>query len=259
MHAREIERLTGVARKACDAASSELAARFGARIDSSIKPDGTLVTEADRAAEEAILGVLRQEDPGAAVLTEESGALGEGADRWIVDPLDGTARFARGHASWGPLLAREAGGEVVACALATPAREASYWAGRGLGAWRDGRRLRVSSVDRWEEAILAIGSLPRLLAAPCADGAMRLARACSYCAAGGDLAGAIMVASGQAEVWIECGVHPWDTAPMGLLVREAGGTATDLTDHRRLGAGSAILLSNGALHDHALRALLADG
>lgn len=254
----EIGRLVEIAREAVDRASRELLERFGRRIGSSVKADGTLVTEADHAAEGAILEALRARDPDATVLTEESGAIGAGGAggaRWVVDPLDGTARFARRHRSWGPLIARERDGEVVACALALPAMGECYWAGLGMGAWKDGERLRVSEVSEWEGAILAMGSLPRLLAAPCAEGIVELARSCAYASAGGDLTGATLVASGRAEAWIECGVQPWDIAPMGLLVTEAGGRATVLTGEARVGAGSAILVSNGRLHEHALRAV----
>ncbi|MFG0274112.1 MAG: inositol monophosphatase family protein [Phycisphaerales bacterium] len=260
----EIERLSAAARAAVAAASGELLARFRRRIDTRTKADGSLVTEADHAAEGAILAVLREQDPGAAILTEESGAH-DGAHasaerRWIVDPLDGTSRFARAHRAWGPLIACEREGQVVACALAMPALDEAYWAGLGLGAWRGDERLTVSAERDWSRSILAMGALPRLLQAPCADGVLSLARSCAYAAAGGDLTGATLVASGRAEVWIECGVQPWDIAPMGLLVTEAGGRATNLSGHARMGAhpggSSAILVSNSALHDHALAAIL---
>jgi len=256
--ATEIERLVQIARDAAQAASAQLLRRFRAPLESSVKADGSLVTEADHAAERAILDVLRAADPDASVLTEESGSLdGDASARWVIDPLDGTSRFARGHRSWGPLIAREQDGRVVACALALPAMEESYWAGLGLGAWGNGSRLRVSSVGVWAEAIFAMGALPRLLQTPAASGVTTLARTCSYASAGGDLMGATLVASGRAEVWLECGVQPWDIAPMGLLVTEAGGKATDLTGDARLGPGSAMLVSNGALHDEALGALAA--
>jgi histidinol-phosphatase len=258
----EIERLAAIARDAADAASRALLARFRRRIDSSTKADGSLVTEADHAAEAAILEILRARDPDAAILTEESGAHDGAERRWVVDPLDGTSRFARAHRSWGPLIACERAGDVVACALALPALDESYWAARGLGAWRGDERLYVSTEGDWPRAIMAMGALPRLLQAPCAEGVLALARSCSYATAGGDLSGATLVASGRAEVWIECGVQRWDIAPMGLLVTEAGGSATDLSGHPRMGAhpggASAILISNGALHQHALAALVGD-
>lgn len=254
---KEIDRLVQIAREAAEAASAALLRRFREPLESSVKADGSLVTEADHAAERAVLEVLRASDPDASVLTEESGSIdGDGSARWVIDPLDGTSRFARGHRSWGPLIAREQDGAVVACALALPAMEESYWAGLGLGAWGNGSRLSVSDVGAWPEAIFAMGALPRLLQTPAANGVATLARTCAYASAGGDLMGATLVASGRAEVWLECGVQPWDIAPMGLLVTEAGGMAIDLTGDARLGAGSAMLVSNGALHEEALGALL---
>ena len=66
-----------IAREACDAAVRELSARFGRSVESAVKPDGSLVTEADHAAERAILDVLAREDPGAGILAEESGVIHE--------------------------------------------------------------------------------------------------------------------------------------------------------------------------------------
>jgi len=274
MPSHDIPALVMIAREACDAAVRELSSRFGRSVESAVKPDGSLVTEADHAAERAILDVLAREDLTAGILAEESGVISEKAGaadgddeeggRWIVDPLDGTSRFARGHPAWGPLIARERGGRVVACALAVPGWGVSYWAGMGEGAWRgtaespEGEKLRVSGVSEWGESVLAVGGLPRLLRTPAGPGAVELMRDCSYCSAGGDLSGAALVASGRAEAWIECGVAPWDTAPMGLLVTEAGGEATELTGHPSFGAGSALLVSNGAVHERVLRALTGD-
>jgi hypothetical protein len=95
-------------------------------------------TQADRDAEAAILDILRRVFPEHATLAEESGAEGAGRDRWIVDPLDGTRGFARGGTFWGPLVAYERDGRVLAGAMALPALRETYWAGRGMGAGATG-------------------------------------------------------------------------------------------------------------------------
>ncbi|HYS79764.1 MAG TPA: inositol monophosphatase family protein, partial [Anaeromyxobacteraceae bacterium] len=109
------------ARRAVEAASHAALVHFrrGVRVD--LKPDRSPVTVADRESEAAILQEIRRSFPGHAVLGEETGMhAGAAATRWIVDPLDGTRGFTRGEALWGPLVALEHEGEVVAGAMALP-------------------------------------------------------------------------------------------------------------------------------------------
>jgi histidinol-phosphatase len=223
------------------------------------KADGSPVTQADRAAEAAILDVLRWHFPRHAILAEESGAHGPNTTdhpTWIVDPLDGTYAFLRGSHVWGPLVALSIHGEVVVGAMALPALKEAYWAGQGLGAWCNDARLQVSAVADWSEAALALGSVRPLLAGPHAAGVAQLMRTAHRTYAPGDLGGAALVLGGQADVWLESGVDVWDLAPFRILVTEAGGRFTDLTGGKDLGAGGAVV-SNGHLHDHVLAQLIA--
>jgi len=134
------------ARLAAEAGATAAMHYFRKALDVKMKPDETPVTIADHASEAAILKVLRNADPDCAILTEESGALGSGETRWIVDPLDGTKGFARGGIFWGPLVALEHEGQIIAGAMVIPALQQRYYAGKGLGAYRNGERLQVSTV-----------------------------------------------------------------------------------------------------------------
>jgi histidinol-phosphatase len=219
------------------------------------KSDGTAVTVADAESEAAILAVIRGAFPGHAVLTEESGMLGEpGTTRWIVDPLDGTLGFSRGGQFWGPLVALEHEGRVVAGAMALPALQETYWAGRGMGAWRDGERLAVSEVSDWGRATLVLGEMGRLLEGSSEAGVLSLLRTARQTRCPGDLAGAAAVLNGRAEAWLEAGVKPWDVAAVAVLVEEAGGRFTDFAGAASIESGEAVA-SNGRLHAHVLRHL----
>jgi histidinol-phosphatase len=224
-----------------------------------LKPDRTPVTAADRDAEAAILGAIRERFPGHAVLAEETGAHeGSAASRWIVDPLDGTRGFSRGGSFWGPLVALEHEGEIVAGAMALPALGETYFAARGRGAWiRTGaatpRRLAVSGVRAWEDATLSLGELHLLLAGGLRDPATSLATSCAQARCYGDLAGCAMVLTGRAEAWVEAGVKIWDLAPLKILVEEAGGRFTDLAGAATHASGECIA-SNGLVHDRVLAA-----
>jgi histidinol-phosphatase len=253
----DIEAALDTARAAVEAAGRIALEHFERGVTAQHKADRSIVTEADVAAEKAILALLEARDPDATVLAEESGIHDRAsARRWIVDPIDGTRGFARGGELWGPLVALEAQGEIVAGAMAMPVRGRTYWAAKDLGAWRDGHRLRVSAVDAWSEATLSLGETTRLLAAPYGEAVTALATTAASTRCFGDLAGAALVLDGLAEVWIECGVKPWDLAPSKILIEEAGGRWTTFGGGADLTEGTAIG-SNGRLHDRALGLLRA--
>jgi histidinol-phosphatase len=246
-----------VARKAIDAASSAAMKHFQTNVHVEWKIDKTPVTRADRESEAAILSVLKEHFPSHAVLTEESGThAGDAECRWIVDPIDGTRGFTRGGNFWGPLLGFEYKGEIVAGAMALPALKETYWAGRGLGAWCNGERLRVSEIVRAEDATLSLGQISGLVADATREPVLNLIRDFAHTRGYGDLASAAMVLVGRAEVWLETGVQPWDLAPLKILAEEAGGRFTDFDGRPTIHSGNAIL-SNGHMHARALSALVA--
>jgi len=247
----DLERALAVAREAVAAAGAAALAHLRRGVVVETKPDLTPVTAADRAAEDEIVGVIRAAFPDHAILGEEGGARGTGAVRWIVDPIDGTRGFARGGIMWGPMVALEVAGTLVAGALALPALGRTYWAARGAGAWRDGERLAVSEIAELGDATLSLGELRRLASLP---GVQSLIAGAASTRCYGDLAGCALVLDGRAEVWIEGGVQPWDLAAPAILIREAGGRFTDWQGGPSFEAGHGVA-SNGAIHELVLRAL----
>ena len=249
-----------VARQAAEAASSTALRHFRSGVRVEVKPDHSPVTAADREAEAAALAVIGGAFPGHAVLGEETGAHpGDAEARWIVDPIDGTRGFTRGGTFWGPLVALENRGAVVAGAMALPALGETYWAARGLGCWlRAGagepRRLAVSGVSDWSEATLSLGELRFLLAPPLGDRVAQLARTAASARCHGDLAGCALVLRGQAEAWIEAGVQVWDLGALQVLAEEAGGRFSDFEGKRSISEGR-CLVSNGLVHRQLLEAL----
>ena len=95
------------------------------------KPDLTPVTDADKAAEEAIRGQLSRSRPRDAVLGEEFGSSGHGSRRWIIDPIDGTKNFVRGVPVWATLIALVDEGEPVVGVVSAPALGKRWWAAKG--------------------------------------------------------------------------------------------------------------------------------
>jgi histidinol-phosphatase len=207
------------------------------------KPDLSPVTQADLAVEETIREQLARARPGDAILGEERGPSGDGARRWIVDPIDGTRNFSRGIPVWATLIALEEAGDVRVGVVSAPALGRRWHAERGGGAWADDDRVRVSAVRRIEDAVLSFA-----LEQPVPELATRAWHARAY----GDFWGHMLVAEGSIDGAFDAvGVNPWDLAAVQVIVEEAGGTFTSFTGERRIDAGTA-LSSNGHLHAELL-------
>lgn len=204
------------------------------------KDDLTPVTEADRAVEQALRARLERERPGEAIAGEEYG-VGEGDVRWWLDPIDGTKQYARGLPIWATLIALERGGETVVGVVSAPALGQRWWAVRGEGAFLDGEAIRVSSVDRLEDAYVSTTSLRDFPVFTELAKHVALARTYS------DFWQYMLVAEGRIEAGCDPVQAPWDCAAPKLIVEEAGGRYTE--------EPGLYLASNGVLHD-AVRALL---
>ena len=177
------------------------------------KPDLTPVSEADREVEAMLRRRLARERPGDAVLGEEEG--GEDASGWILDPIDGTRNYTRRIPVWATLIAYAGRMAVVSA----PALGRRWWAERGCGAFADGDRIRVSAIDRLEEATILYG-LDRPPPARAYDA--------WHVRGFGDFWAHMLVAEGAAEVAVDAsGLAIWDSAPMKILVEEAGGQFDD--------------------------------
>lgn len=248
----DLQKALDVARSAAQAAAKVALPYFERGVAVERKADRSEVTEADRASERAIVQIISEAFPEHGILGEEGGQQREHPDaRWIVDPLDGTRGFTRGGKFWGPLIALQWKGEIVAGAMALPALGQQYWAAKGMGAYRDGNRLSVSSISSWEDATLSVGELGKILGSDRGPAVNALIQSCASTRGYGDLAGCALVLEGQAEVFIEGGVQVWDLAPLRILIEEAGGRYSNWDGVDELERGEA-LISNGHVHDHVL-------
>ncbi|MDK2971949.1 MAG: monophosphatase [Candidatus Sumerlaeota bacterium] len=243
--------------------AARVLARHFRKLDSYEKKGAIdLVTVADKESEAVVLAAIHERFPDHAILAEESGSGGaSGSDYlWVIDPLDGTTNFAHGMPNFGASLAVTHRGVVVAGGVFAPALGDTYLAGRGLGATRNGERLRVSSIDRFDEALIVTGfpydrathaawltdMLGRFLTR--SQGLLRLGSAAL------DLA---YVAAGNLEGFYESNLHAWDMAAGSLLVEEAGGRMSTYTGEPFSIFTDNMLASNGVLHE-AMRAVLAE-
>jgi histidinol-phosphatase len=210
------------------------------------KPDESPVTAADRACEKLIVDQIAREFPADGVLGEE-GADREGRNgrKWIIDPIDGTKDFVRGIPLWAVLIGLEVNGEVVAGAAHSPRQGLLLWAGRGAGAWANGSRLRASDKSHPSEAVLSFNGFNKIGIGRFAEQLLPwLQRFWAVRSLGGAV-DAMLVAQGQADVWIEPNAQPWDLAPLKLLVEEAGGVFKSFTGENTIYGGNAYACAPG--------------
>jgi myo-inositol-1(or 4)-monophosphatase len=189
------------------------------------------VTQVDRAAEAAIIEVIRDHYPDHAILAEESGAAGDHEYQWIIDPLDGTTNYLHGFPVFAVSIAVAQRGELQHGVVYDPLRQEIFSATRGQGALLDGRRIRVSKRQGLEHALIATG-FPYRANLRYADPYLDMLRAVMKETAGVRRPGAAAldlcyVAAGRVDGFWEIGLQKWDIAAGALMIREAGGRISD--------------------------------
>jgi histidinol-phosphatase len=235
-----------LALKLADTADAIASAHFRSGLSIETKPDLTPVTEADRAVETALRGILASERPDDAVLGEEEGVAGAGPRRWILDPIDGTRNYARGIPVWATLIALEDSGVVQLGVVSSPGLGQRWWAEREGGAFASGDPIHVSTIASVEEAVLSFSIENEV---------PPLSRRAWHARGLGDFWAHMLVAEGAVDGAVDAvGVAEWDLAAVKVIVEEAGGRFSDFAGEARIDGGSAIS-SNGLLHDELLAAV----
>jgi len=256
------EQLLEVARGAALAGGGQLKELFGNLERVKEKGEaGNLVTEADLAAEAAVLAVLSEATPSFGLLAEESGRRpGEGPLEWCVDPLDGTTNYAHGF----PVFCTSVGllfqGRPLLGALVVPLLDQVFWAAPGLGAWCNGRRLQVSGCTGLSEALLATGfayDRTRRQDNNYAEFAFFTHRSHGVRRAGAAAVDLAFVAAGSLDGYWERGLSPWDLAAGVVLVEQAGGLVSGYRGEELELASGRILACAPGLQDPMIAALAA--
>lgn len=231
------------------------------RIDT--KPDRTFVTDADLAVERALRERIEAERPLDGFYGEESGQAERGERRWILDPIDGTSNFLRGVPNWATLIALEVDGEPTVGVVSAPAFGMLWFAELGSGAWRRDmredhdpsiRRMHVSGVSDLEHASLSFQSIAQWRDEGYLDSLLSLAERVWRDRAYGDMWSYMLLAEGLVDIVAEFDVKPYDLAALAPIVREAGGTFTDINGNSTVWGGSS-LATNGHLHDATIAAI----
>lgn len=199
----------------------------------SVKGPSDFVSQADLKAEKIVRDELMKARPTYGFLGEEGGEeIGtDGAHRWIVDPLDGTTNFLHGIPQFAVSIALERNGEIVAGVIFNPATDELFTAERGGGAFLNDRRLRVAARRALSDCVIGCG-VPHLGRSNHGKFLVELRHVMGevagmrrFGAAALDLA---YVAAGRLDGFWEADLSPWDVAAGLVLIREAGGFASDM-------------------------------
>ena len=225
------------------------------------KAENDFVTEMDLASERLIRSILLGACPEDGFYGEENGESGDAGNRWIVDPIDGTANFFKGYPTYTVSIAYEQNGELVIGCVFCPCTNEMWTAVKGEGAYLNGERIHVSEEDVPRKSFLHISFnhrcpwandyiLARLPAISKSVSDMRRSASAAY-----DLC---CVASGRCEGFFELGLFIYDIAAGIVILKEAGGMVTSWREGEELMRYGNIIASNGKLHEH-IRNLVLSG
>ena len=224
-----------------------------------IKGQNDFVSDVDHAAEQSILEAIYKAYPQHEILAEESGAFGQHAYQWIIDPLDGTTNYLHGCPQFAVSIAVRHRGRIIHGVVYDPLRQEMFSASRGYGARLNDRRIRVGRQRYLAQALLGTGLPFRNLEHRLDACLSTLGTLCStaagvrcFSAASLDLA---WVACGRLDGFWECELQPWDMAAGLLLIRESGGMATTLRRHEDCLQSGEVVAGNPDVHDQLCKRL----
>jgi myo-inositol-1(or 4)-monophosphatase len=214
---------------------------------------GDLVTEADRAAETAVLEVITRHFPDHGILAEESGKLGQADSRfqWAIDPLDGTTNYAHQYPVFAVSIGLLIDGVPQVGVVYNPIRQDLFRAATGLGATFNRRPMRVSNTAALSHSLLVTGFAYDRTETPdnnYAEFCHLTHRTQGVRRAGSASLDLADVACGRVDGYWERGLSPWDIAAGIVLVREAGGCVTAYDQSALVIGSGRILAANPLIH-----------
>jgi myo-inositol-1(or 4)-monophosphatase len=227
--------------------------KFGSRIRINKKGDIDLVTEVDLEVERMFRALIAARFPDHRVLAEEMGETGtDSRYRWVFDPLDGTTNYAHGIPIFCATVALEIDGVPTVGAVFDPSRNELFTAERGVGAWLNGERLRVSGTSSLGEAVLVTG-FPYDVRDRLDDLVGLFGAFLSHARAVRRLGSAAIdlcwTAAGRLDGFWEQSLKAWDVMAGALIVQESGGRVTSVDGSDWKPYAGNVLASNGLVHD----------
>jgi myo-inositol-1(or 4)-monophosphatase len=218
-----------------------------------------LVTEADHAAEKAILDVIKKTFPEHQILSEEIGELARDSEyKWIIDPIDGTINFAHGIPLNCVSIGIEHKGEIIMAAVYNPHLQEFYFAEKGKGATLNDQPIHVSSQTETIKACLVTGFPYTYINMP--NGPLEIferfiRKGVPVRRLGSAAIDLCWVAAGRFDGFYEHKLEAWDSAAGYLIVEEAGGKVTDFEGNKFSVYQHRVLATNGKIHEEMLEVI----
>ncbi|MFA5858143.1 MAG: inositol monophosphatase family protein [Elusimicrobiota bacterium] len=231
---------------------------FRTNVGVNYKSKNNPVTIADKQSEEKMMSMIRTKFPGDRFICEETCAV-NGIEKpdsksryWIIDPLDGTVNFTHGVPIFTVSIALMEKQKLKYAMLYTPVNGDTYYAEKGKGAEKNGKRIHVSTRKNLADGLLGTG-FPYTLFLKDPKQVLKLFDAFIVKGQGMRRLGSAAldlgyVAEGLFEGFWEHGLQPWDCAAGALMIEEAGGKVTDYRGGDNYLFGERIVGSNGFVH-----------
>ncbi len=257
--------LADVLKKAAYAGAEELKRYFNnAELKTAYKDGGVndLVTEADHAADKAIIGIIKSQYPDHFILSEETGNVATDSEyKWIIDPIDGTINFAQGIPICCVSIGLEKSGEMLMGVVYAPFLNEFYFAEKGKGAFLNGKPIHVSTRDSVLRSCMVTGFPYTYINMPngpleCFERFIR--RGIPVRRLGSAAIDLCWVAAGRFDGFYEHKLNAWDSAAGWLLVEEAGGTVTNFDGEPYSPYQPRIVATNGKIHAELLKWLIGE-
>lgn len=220
------------------------------------KDKNDYVSEVDRGAEEAIISTIRQAYPDHAILAEETGDHKGNDFQWVIDPLDGTTNYLHGFPQFSISIALKHRGVLESAVVYDPLKNELFTADKGNGAFLNERRIRINNQKTLSGALIGTG-IPfrdrRFI-----DNYLGMLKDMTQDTAGIRRPGSAALdfawlAAGRIDGFWELGLSQWDFAAGALLVKEAGGTVTDLSGGDKYLETGNVVAANVNLQNEMLK------
>ena len=219
-----------------------------------LKADETPVTRADTEAEKAIRETITDTFPDHGFLGEEYGTQeGTSPYMWIIDPIDATKNYIRKIPIFGTQIALIKGDELILGVSNAPLLNELLYAEASKGAFLNGEPIKVSDVSQPADAMICHGGLKWFAEKDVLGGICNLINDSARTRGFGDFYMYHLVASARVDAVIEAAISIWDIAAITAIVREAGGTVTDMQGQTITKDTVSLIATNGVLHEAVLR------
>jgi len=232
--------------EAAEAAQQVIKKYYAGEFDIEIKPDETPVTIADIETEKTIKKIILDAFPDHGFFGEETGKVNEDAEyNWLIDPIDGTKSFVRRYPFFSTQIALMKNGELILGVSNAPEFNEMAYAEKGYGAYLNGEKITVSDIKTLKHSTVSTGNLVNIAAKPTQwQNLGKLIQKINRIRGYGDFYHYHLLASGKIDIIVESDVNILDIAALAVIVREAGGTFTDLEGNELSLNTSTVLAAN---------------